>query len=179
METAVKYATEYEAKRAKSPYWLAEHDAVEKLTAYHQPGSFVLDCPSGTGRYWPIYTRRGWHPVGIDISQAMVDQAASKGIQTDTGTVFNLPFPDHHFDVAVCSRLAWWLTPDDLPRAIGELLRVSAELVLSVRIGDEGIPHGRNTMTHRIETITECADIKESIEIWRNRTGSYRFLLLR
>lgn len=132
-------ASRYEATRAKGPAWQREQRVVESFLRTRQLET-CLDVPVGTGRFFGIYAQRGMRVTGIDISPAMIDQAAGTaaalGMRVDlrSGSVFNVPFPDRSFDVVICWRLLNWLSPKELERALSETVRVSdAWIIVSIR----------------------------------------------
>ena len=64
----------------------------------------------------------GAEVIGIDQSEAMVDEQRAKGLDARVGDVQQLPFGDHEFDVAVA---AWMLYHvPDLDHGLAELARV-------------------------------------------------------
>jgi SAM-dependent methyltransferase len=172
-----KTATQYDKRRKGTPGWKAEQAAVEALVG----SGTVLDCPLGTGRFIPIYQAKGLDFEGVDISPDMVRVARENypGISARVASIFDLPYEDGTFDVSVCCRMAWWLSADNLVRAVAELKRVSRVVVLSIRIGQPGIPEGRNTMTHTEAQLQAALDgwkVDRRITIFDNRTGCYQFV---
>lgn len=95
----------------------------------------VLEVACGTGRFTVMLAERGADIVGVDISEAMLEQGRAKAraagvadaidfMQADAG---GLPFPDDHFDSVFAMRF-FHLAPD--PEGfMAELCRVSAEQV--------------------------------------------------
>ena len=87
------------------PVYRAAVTAVEP-----RPGLHVLDICTGTGEMAIRLAKRGADVTGVDITEAMLDQARRKGA---------LPVPDKSFDVAVLS-----LALHDMPRKVRiEVLR--------------------------------------------------------
>lgn len=122
-------AREYDARRQNQAEWRAEHEAVERWLKDAPAGSTVLDVPVGTGRFLPLYAERGLRAIGIDRSQAMLEQARQKGTAVlQIGDVLDLP--RMMADRSVCIRLANWLTPSELARAIGQLTKVTSRSIL-------------------------------------------------
>ncbi len=95
----------------------------------------ILEVACGTGRFTVMLAERGADIVGVDISEAMLEQGRTKAraagvadaidfMQADAG---RLPFPDGHFDAVFAMRF-FHLAPD--PEGfMSELRRVSAEQV--------------------------------------------------
>jgi len=95
----------------------------------------VLEVACGTGRFTVMLAERGADVVGMDISEAMLEQGRRKArtagveetlsfMQGDAG---RLPFPDDHFDAVFAMRF-FHLAPD--PEGfIAEMRRVASEQV--------------------------------------------------
>jgi len=95
----------------------------------------ILEVACGTGRFTVMLADRGADIVGMDISEAMLEQGRSKAqtaglteelsfMQGDAG---RLPFPDDHFDSVFAMRF-FHLAPD--PEGfMSEMRRVSKEQV--------------------------------------------------
>jgi ubiquinone/menaquinone biosynthesis C-methylase UbiE len=95
----------------------------------------VLEVACGTGRFTVLLAERGADVVGMDISEAMLEQGRRKAraagvaeslafMQADAG---RLPFPDDHFDAVFAMRF-FHLAPD--PQGfIREMRRVSRQQV--------------------------------------------------
>ncbi|QLD88602.1 methyltransferase domain-containing protein [Natronomonas salina] len=105
-------------------------DALEPLE-----GKRVLEVACGTGRFTVMLADRGADVVGMDISEAMLEQGRRKahaaGVEDSLdfmqGDAGRLPFPDDHFDAVFAMRF-FHLAPD--PEAyIREMRRVSKEQI--------------------------------------------------
>jgi SAM-dependent methyltransferase len=95
----------------------------------------ILEVACGTGRFTALLADRGADIVGVDISEAMLEQGRQKAraagvagslsfLQGDAG---RLPFPDDHFDAVFAMRF-FHLAPD--PEGfIAEMRRVTKEQV--------------------------------------------------
>ena len=95
----------------------------------------VLEVACGTGRFTVTLADRGADVVGMDISEAMLEQgrrkAVSAGVEEQLsfiqGDAGRLPFPDDHFDTVFAMRF-FHLAPD--PEGfISEMRRVTREQV--------------------------------------------------
>ena len=114
-------ATGYDVER--NPLIEAEHPIVEALLADAAPGR-ALDAACGTGRHAKHLAERH-ETYGVDASAEMlaVARAAAPNATFRTADLEDLPFPDGHFDVAVCA-LALCHLPD-LTKAVVEIGRVA------------------------------------------------------
>ena len=137
-------ASEYEAKRQGKDVWAAEQSLIAEMV---DKGP-VLDVPIGTGRYLPIYEAKGIWPWGLDVSEDMIAEALKKRPKLDyqIGSILDIPWPDQHFALCVCTRLLNWLSPKDMQRAVRELLRVAPESIVSIRLGKS--EQKKATITH-------------------------------
>ena len=82
-------------------------------------GKRILEVACGTGRFTVMLADRGADIVGMDISEAMLEQgrrkAAATGVDGELefmqGDAGRLPFPDDHFDAVFAMRF-FHLAPD-------------------------------------------------------------------
>jgi ubiquinone/menaquinone biosynthesis C-methylase UbiE len=110
------------------------------------PRGVALDAACGTGRHSAYLASLGHTVIGVDSSAAMLERAREKvpGGEFHEAEMHDLPFPDDHFDVAVCA-LALMHVPDIEP-VLAELVRVlrpGGSLIISdwrILIGNTGIP---------------------------------------
>ena len=95
----------------------------------------ILEVACGTGRFTVLLADRGADIVGMDISEAMLEQgrrkAAATGVEGELsfmqGDAGRIPFPDDHFDAVFAMRF-FHLAPD--PEGfIKEMRRVTKEQV--------------------------------------------------
>jgi len=88
------------------------------------PPSTVLDAACGTGRHSQYLASLGHAVTGVDASERMLATARAKvpGADFCTGDLCQLPVPDGHADLVVCS-LALTHIPDLCP-AFAEFARV-------------------------------------------------------
>lgn len=95
----------------------------------------VLEVACGTGRFTVRIAQRGATVVGVDISDAMLEQgrrkAKSEGVESTIefirGDAARLPFPDDHFDSVFAMR--FFHLADDPVTFMRELRRVAADQV--------------------------------------------------
>lgn len=160
---ALKYngsvAEGYDAKRVSQEKWQNENRIIEDWLWDLPIGTAVLDCPVGTGRFIPLYEELGFHVLGLDISEDMLKQAASKvkgeNVYCRLGDVRELDLADSSYDVAMCIRLFRWLEPEDVKKALRELQRVARDRVIfNIRLGPENHPK-RHYLTTVLDNLLE------------------------
>lgn len=97
------------------------------------PPASVVDIPAGTGRLAMSLAEEGFRVTGVDVSERMLEQAATRwsSLPPDrrpTAVVADaeaLPFEDASFDLVVSLRLSGHLPPATRVRVLGEFRRVS------------------------------------------------------
>jgi SAM-dependent methyltransferase len=96
------------------------------------PGSRVLDCGCGAGRFARMAADRGALVAGIDAAEQLIAIAAERTAGGDfrTGDLEALPWPDNSFDVV--TGFSAFQFADDKIRALTEARRVSRDLVAVV-----------------------------------------------
>lgn len=130
----------YDARRSRSKRWKREVAAMEAMLAAQNPRT-VLDCPFGTGRWIEQYEAIGASVIGIDLSQAMLDEAASKiaalspdrkgAYSLDCRSIFDLqPGPGHAPDLTVCIRFLNWVDFADAERALARLTALGSPAMI-------------------------------------------------
>jgi SAM-dependent methyltransferase len=95
----------------------------------------ILEVACGTGRFTVLLADRGADIVGMDISEAMLEQSREKARATGVdeslsflqGDAGRLPFPDDHFDAVFAMRF-FHLAPDP-DGFLKEMRRVASEQV--------------------------------------------------
>jgi ubiquinone/menaquinone biosynthesis C-methylase UbiE len=113
-----------------------EKRAVEKVLRALPSGSRVLDCPCGTGRWWPALAQRGATIVGADLSPAMLDHArirarhSGQAIALHEADAEALPFADASFDAVFSYALTKHLPRLAQYRVLAEFGRVARSTVL-------------------------------------------------
>ena len=127
-------AREYDAERQQSSQWQREQTIVESVLDDLPEGASILDVPFGTGRFVPLYARRGLRLVGVDVSRDMF-RAASRAHAADSdmlgrfalGEAEHLPIRDRGIDFVVSTRFLSWLPPSVMRGVAGELARVARQ----------------------------------------------------
>ena len=73
-------------------------------------GMSIVDIPFGTGRFVPMYRKKGLNIAGLDASEDMISTAQKilgsdfDGIDARVGDAASLPFKDNEFDLLVSTR---------------------------------------------------------------------------
>lgn len=138
----------YDAKRDHDPKWKIEQAIIEDMLNYQPSGSWVLDIPCGTGRFFKAYHDLGFVVRGMDRSADMLQQAAYKvvdpqKVKLQVGDVRSIGLYDRSVDVAVMCRLTRWLSPSDCVLALKELQRVARhQIIFTARVRNH--PHARS-----------------------------------
>jgi SAM-dependent methyltransferase len=106
------------------------------------PGTKVLDCGCGAGRFVRMAADRGASVAGIDAAEQLIAIAAERTPRGDfqTGDLEALPWPDGSFDVV--TGFSAFQFADDKVLALTEARRVSRGLVAVViptRVPESGI----------------------------------------
>jgi SAM-dependent methyltransferase len=106
------------------------------------PGTRVLDCGCGAGRFAQLAADRGASVAGIDASAELVAIASERTRQGDfrAGDIEALPWDDEEFDVV--TGFSAFQFADDKPRALREADRVSrgpVVVVIPTRAAESGV----------------------------------------
>lgn len=106
------------------------------------PGTRVLDCGCGAGRFPRMAADRGAIVAGIDAAAPLIDIAAERTPQGDfrVGDLEALPWPEDSFDVV--TGFSSFQFADDKARALAEAGRVSRSQVVVVipsRVPESGV----------------------------------------
>ena len=103
-------ASNYEKKRKKQAWWHVEQEQMAQLLDQLPDGMSVVDIPFGTGRFVPMYRKKGFKISGLDASEDMISTAQKTlgsdfdGIDARVGDAASLPFKDKEFDLLVSTR---------------------------------------------------------------------------
>jgi SAM-dependent methyltransferase len=106
------------------------------------PGTSVLDCGCGAGRFARMAADRGASVAGIDASEELIEIAAERAPEGDfrAGDIEALPWDEDSFDVV--TGFSAFQFADDKVRALGEARRVSratVAVVIPTRVPESGI----------------------------------------
>jgi ubiquinone/menaquinone biosynthesis C-methylase UbiE len=98
-----------------------------------KPGASVLEVGCGTGTLTLIAKRQAGPSgkvCGIDIIPGMIEASQRKAAQTNEeitfklGGIDNIPFPENHFDVVMCSFMIFHMSAETRRKGISEIQRV-------------------------------------------------------
>lgn len=109
---------------AKKLYFTA---GIEKFTSFLPSPANVLDAGCGSGRDSAILQSMGYHVIGVDISEGLLQEARKQfpEIQFVPGDLLSLPFNDNAFDgIWAHASLVHFETIEDTKRAISEFYRI-------------------------------------------------------
>ncbi len=110
MSTRLDYARQaltYDRTRSASPSVLGP--LLKALAP--APGPRLVDLGGGTGNYAAALAQSGFEPLVVDRSEAMLEAAAAKGLETLRADLTELPLADAGFDVALLNSMIH-LVPD-------------------------------------------------------------------
>jgi SAM-dependent methyltransferase len=107
------------------------------------PGTTVLDCGCGAGRFISLAAERGASAAGIDASRQLVEIAATQNPEADLriGDLEALPWRDDAFDIV--TGFSSFQFAEDHTAALAEAGRVSQGdvwVVIPTRLRDSAIP---------------------------------------
>ena len=110
--------------------------------AHVGPGSTVLDCGCGAGRFPSMAADRGAEVAGIDASGELIDVAGGRTPEGDfrVGDLEALPWESDAFDLV--TGFSSFQFADDKVRALSEAGRVSRDLtavIIPTRVASSGI----------------------------------------
>jgi SAM-dependent methyltransferase len=113
------------------------------------PGTTLLDCGCGAGRFVRLATQRGASAAGIDASRELVEIAAKQDPEADlrVGDLQELPWPDHTFDIV--AGFSSFQFAEDHAAALAEARRVSQGdvwVVIPTRLDNSAIPQVFTTL---------------------------------
>jgi ubiquinone/menaquinone biosynthesis C-methylase UbiE len=174
-------------------FWMANERPliVEELVRLCSLAGPALDVGTGTGLYLEELLRLGIECVGIDASQAMLDEARKKlppSVELTCATVESLPFPNKTFNLVTACRVLSHV--GNLNAAMHELGRVTntgSRLIVSdvsachnyttTRIptpdGDVHI----ETYKHTMDQLVAAAEFSAYWKVDRIKSVAYKDLL--
>jgi ubiquinone/menaquinone biosynthesis C-methylase UbiE len=115
---------------------LGRENSLREMTinlAQVKPGDYVLEVGCATGTL-TLAAKRQAGPsgrvFGIDIIPGMIEVSREKAahakldVSFQVGSIDNIPFPDNHFDVVICSFMIFHMSEKVRLKGIAEIYRV-------------------------------------------------------
>lgn len=155
-------ATGYDAKREMSQKWVIEQQIIERMLSTFPAGSWVVDAPCGTGRFFPLYEAKRFGVRGVDISPDMLQLAGHKitdplrivddekawGWRVANIIEDGLGLDESTMDCALSIRFTRWVMgkygPEGIKKLLAELQRVArGKVIFTARVKDHPhcVPH--------------------------------------
>jgi ubiquinone/menaquinone biosynthesis C-methylase UbiE len=126
---ALEYDRQRSAKVLCKFEWDREASVLRKyLSSLAIRNTCILDAPTGTGRFLPLFSELGCTAVGLDISHDMLMVASERRPRKTellAADCESLPFVDDAFDYVVSMRFMGHLPPETRTKVLREFLRVS------------------------------------------------------
>ncbi len=111
-------AESYDNTRSASPSVLAPL----RRALSGAPGRLIADIGGGTGNYSAALRDEGWEPLVVDRSEAMLECARTKGLQTLSCDAQGLPLGDERFDAVMLISMLHHV--DDADAVLSEARRI-------------------------------------------------------
>ena len=140
-DTAKSWSDRYREACDLSHQFLVRRQAVEWQLERIPERDYerALDLGCGTGPYLGLLARLATEVVGVDVAPGMIEEARrnlppqAHNVRLIAASVFDLPFPDEHFDVGVCvGVLEYFDDPVAVLRAAFRVMKPGASMVLTV-----------------------------------------------
>jgi 2-polyprenyl-3-methyl-5-hydroxy-6-metoxy-1,4-benzoquinol methylase len=93
--------------RVVTPAVLAQYNrTLDRIEGLLPGRGRLLDLACAAGYFFEQAARRGWEAHGADLGAWTLEAARSRGLENmHTGTLADLNFPDHHFDVVHAAQM--------------------------------------------------------------------------
>lgn len=136
---ADEYARRIYGELAHKPF---DRSLLDRFAESVRGRGVVCDLGCGPGQVARYLYERGAEACGMDLSAGMIECARrlNPGIEFHTGDMRALPAPDNCWAGITAFYAIVNLSPDDVARALGEMLRVLApegRLLMAFHIGDD------------------------------------------
>ncbi len=112
----------YERERGRGYHGMLD-DIESGLVLPHCPGNTVLDAGCGTGLILERVDSVARRAVGVDLSSGMLTKARERGLEVVQGSLTDLPFGDHAFDLVFSFKVLAHV--ESIAAAVRELSRVT------------------------------------------------------
>lgn len=147
---------------------------VERFLAMLPPVGRVLDAACGTGKYFGMVQDSGRSLVGVDHTEAYLDDAGRKfpQVPTEKQDLQDLPYRDQ-FDGVMCIDAMEFIPPEDWPVVLGSFrraLRPGGWLYLTVELAREDRVRRANA-----EARKAGHPVVEGEVIWEEPDGYYHY----
>jgi ubiquinone/menaquinone biosynthesis C-methylase UbiE len=147
-----------------------EMTCIERALAGIEPGSRVLDLPTGAGRLVPMLLNRGYSVLAADYSEHMLVEArrfadqvlpqadeATARVEFRQEDIMHISLSDRSVDVSISNRLFHHYPTGELRRrALSELARVTTTRVIVSYFSNVALSalrfHGKNLLLNRTPT---------------------------
>jgi ubiquinone/menaquinone biosynthesis C-methylase UbiE len=116
-----EFAAGYEDRRHHGYHALIDRLEVAIALPYAR-GARVLEAGCGTGMILKELAPHARSAVGLDLSPAMLRRAQARGLGVVHGSITDLPFADHEFDLAYSFKVLAHV--EQIGRAMQEMARV-------------------------------------------------------
>lgn len=125
------------AKKHAVVYGLSQHDFTVIGNALIKIGAKkILDFGCGSGRLFPLYLQKNADEiVGIDISENTLkiahERYPSEKIKTFAKSIFEINFPEKHFDFINCTRVLQHMKNTEIEEVISRLCFLSDNIYVN------------------------------------------------
>lgn len=124
-------ARDYERDRTAEPIWAVEQEFVARWVSGIPHGSVLLDLPTGTGRFLPMFIARGLQVHARDISRDMLNVIREKipdyraqGLTIEEGDAQKINLENDSVDYVVSWRFFHLIPRSVIPGVLAEFKRV-------------------------------------------------------
>jgi len=156
------------ARYAASDYHSGGTDLAAMLAAAAPRGDErVLDLGCGTGHTALAFAPHVREVVGLDLTQAMLDQAAAlaegrglRNLRFERGDAMALPYPDASFDLATCRQCAHHFErPEAALREVARVLRPGGRFVVVDSVAPDDA--AQDTFLNAIELLRDPSHVRD------------------
>lgn len=125
------------------------HRMMEHFLELMPPNSLILDAACGTGKYWQTLLQKNHRIIGIDNSQAMLDEGKKidPTVQTEKKTLQDIDY-ESTFEGIICVDALEFVFPEDWPGVMSNFykaLKSSGYLYFTVEIPEDDLVENYQT----------------------------------